>query len=159
MDRSCLSQHIQPVRLHMETTPHGLTRILFQSHVAIPEKPKCFFGKKSSNTPASFPSSTVFMCLTINFPWKKAAWCPPAPIKCFQWCLSASDRHSLQSQAGFSSSPQPPSTESSILKLLKINIGIIALHSPQTTFVLKWRNYLFSAWIFWWVFSFWFPPD
>lgn len=32
-------------------------------------KIKVFYRKKSM--PASFPSSTVFMCLTSNFPWKQ----------------------------------------------------------------------------------------
>lgn len=106
---------------------------------------------------ASFPSSPVFMCLTTCFPWKET--CPVSSSSHEELSVMLSLGMSFQSRAGFSSSrressPQSLSMENSTVKLLKINIGIIALHSPQATFVLKWNSYLFSVGIFWWVFLF-----
>lgn len=148
MARSCLSQPIQPVRLHMESTPHVVTRTLFQSHLAIPEKPKCFIEKSQaqfSNLPNNqFPMETNLPSV-IQQPASTSSG------------ASAQDRHILPvpswtQQLLKGEYPQSLSMENSSLKLFKINTGIIALHSPQTTFVLKWNSYLFSVWIFWWVF-------
>lgn len=96
---------------------------------------------------ASFPSCLVFMCLRTNFPCKQT--CPVSSSS----ASSAWDRRILPvptwaQQLLKGEAPQSLSMENSTLKLFKINTGIVALHSPQTTSAVKWNSYLFSVWIF-----------
>lgn len=146
MPRSCLSQPTQPVRLCVESTPHSDQDTPPKS-CGNSWKTKEFYRKKSM--PASFPSSLVSMCLTINVPWQ-------------QTCPVSSSTHKVLAEVPLSlgqahppgpkldaaapqgrAPPQSLSMENSILKLLKINIGIITLHSSQATFVLKWNYFIF----------------
>lgn len=155
MARSCLSQPTQPVRLSMESTPHS-DQDTFPKSRGNSWKTKVFYRKKVNAS--KFSLKPGFHIPNNQFPMAANL---PSVLQHPQSAPSGASQSrtgtSSWSQGGFSSStressPQSLSMENSILKHSKTNIGIIALHSPQTTFVLKWNSYLFSVWIFWWSF-------
>lgn len=140
----CLCQPI-PVRLHMESHMWAghFSKVTWQ----LLKNQSVLQGKPS---PASFPSCLVFRCLTRISHGSKAAQGPAPGVPGTEHPpVPAWAQQLLKGEA-----PPSLSMESSSLKLFKINTGIGALHSPQTTFALKWNCYLFSVWIFWWVFLF-----